>query len=528
MKRYFLKHKWICCQYLFFIILNALVPILSAQWITMVTAYALDQKGGVEQISIYLILICIYTLIIYLAYGKVKQKYKEEIMTEIEQEIYSSILLQHSSDFHQNEPSEYSSFFLNELKIVEESYLMQIPSLISACVQMILVGIYVVVTVQWWVLIYFIISSVLLMQIPKIMSKKIHFSTKKFTDEAGRITMFLKEAFHGFDTLFGNHVQYQYVEQTKKEFFRYEKSHQKLNWLMDVADSLSNGFGLFFQFGLLLLLGIGVVQGTIQNDCFLAVTSISSSFMNGVFVATAAFSKIQAAIPIVDRIKIFQQNTLIPKNDNNENSIDAIQLEHIDCILNGKKILDNLSYRFEKGKKYLIIGESGSGKTTLFNLLNGKIHSSHGSIKAIVKDGDIPLYKYITTINQKPFSFQGTCSSNICMGREVSQNKIKELLEYVHLPLSLLNQKISEESNSISGGELQRVAIARGLIDTRSFLLCDEICANLDKNSAHIIENAICDLDGIGVLFIAHHYTDELRKRFDVVLELKDGRLIEE
>ena len=113
------------------------------------------------------------------------------------------------------------------------------------------------------------------------------------------------------------------------------------------------------------------------------------------------------------------------------------------------------------------------------------------------------------------------------MFRTITDSRLNSLLKSVHLPISCLEQKIDEDSGSVSGGEMQRISIARALVDSRSFLLCDEITANLDPQSAEIVEQAVTSLKSTGILYIAHHYSDKTLKNFDVVLELKNGKLIE-
>lgn len=510
-------------------VMNALIPVLSAQWITEMTGFALGENDHLFFLIIFLVFICVFTLSIYLLYDGAKRKYKESIMTEIEQDMMEAIVLQTEEAFHRYDSSFYTSFFLNDLKLLEESFFVQIPTLLSGLTQMIFVGIYVVVSVNWWILLYFILSSLILLWIPKLMSKRIQEGTQVATKQGSQITTFLKETFQGFDTLAGNHVQKDYVEHAQYNFQQYESARQRVSWLTEISGSLSNGCGLFFQFILLLLLGIGVAQGKIKADYLISITSISSSFMNGVFVVTEAFSYLQTSQPIIKKIQGFQVNPQI-KTTKELPIVQNLSLKNIRYTIGSKILFNNCSYVFEKGRKYLIVGQSGSGKTTLFNLLNGRLTCQDGQIE--LEDGghhplSSPLCEAITTITQKPASFQGTVKTNIKMYRPLEDSKLQLLSKKVNLPLSLLEQTIEEDSASISGGELQRISIARALADPRSFLLCDEITANLDSQSALAVEEAVTSLQSVGILYIAHHYTEETVKKFDIILELKEGKLID-
>ncbi len=510
-------------------IMNGLIPVFSAQWITWVTGYALGENDELVNLALSLAFMSGYTIIVYLSYDRIKRKYKESMMIEIEQEMMDAVVLQPQQSFHRYDSSFYTSFFLNDLKMLEDSYFSQVPTLISGIVQIIFTSVYVVVSVNGWILLYFILSSFILLWIPKYMSQKIQEKAQFATKQAGELTAFLKETFQGFDTLAGNNVQELYTEHSLDHFLHYELAKQKVNWLTMISSSLSNGCGLFFQFVLLFILAICVTEGKIKAEYLISITSISGTFMNGVFTITEAFSNLQTSRPIIKKVQEFQNNPRI-SSEKKRSSVKYIVLKNVDYSINNKVLIDNCSYVFEKGKKYLIIGKSGSGKSTLFNLLNGRISCNKGKIEFRKLNHDscsFPLYEEITTISQKPVSFQGTVKTNIQMNRFLDDKKIKKLLEKVNLPLSVLDQPITEDNTSVSGGELQRISIARALADPRSFLLCDEITANIDPNSASIVEHAVTSVKETGILYIAHHYTKETIKRFDVILELKNGKLID-
>ncbi len=115
MKKYFLKNKKICVQYFILIVMNALIPVLSAQWITGMTGFALRENDDLFYLIVSLGLICVYTLSVYWFYDAIKRKYKESLMVEIEQDMAEAIVLQTQDSFHRYDSSFYTSFFLNDL-----------------------------------------------------------------------------------------------------------------------------------------------------------------------------------------------------------------------------------------------------------------------------------------------------------------------------------------------------------------------------------------------------------------------------
>ncbi len=103
-------------KYLFLMIMNGLIPVFSAQWITWVTGYALGENDELVNLALSLAFMSGYTIIVYLSYDRIKRKYKESMMIEIEQEMMDAVVLQPQQSFHRYDSSSIHHFFLMTLK----------------------------------------------------------------------------------------------------------------------------------------------------------------------------------------------------------------------------------------------------------------------------------------------------------------------------------------------------------------------------------------------------------------------------
>ena len=192
---------------------------------------------------------------------------------------------------------------------------------------------------------------------------------------------------------------------------------------------------------------------------------------------------------------------------------------------NGKKVLNDVSIEFEKGKFYTILGVSGSGKTTLLSLLAGLDEPSSGQI--LYNNEDIKAKGYENHRNNNiSLIFQNynlidymTPLENI---RIVNSKADKRILN----DLGLKDDEINRNVLKLSGGQQQRVAIARTLAANSPVILADEPTGNLDSDTEdEIIEILKKNAHQQGKCVIVVTHSKELAKKSDVILELKDKKL---
>jgi len=219
-----------------------------------------------------------------------------------------------------------------------------------------------------------------------------------------------------------------------------------------------------------------------------------------------------------------------------------LKLEHISYGYNdGNKkrmILEDLDYEFDRGIFYSILGPSGSGKTTLLAVAGGLERSQAGTVFFDgVNINDIGLGNYRK--NKLSFVFQQfnlinylTAAENVVNVMEITGNKVPK--PYYTTALNLLDQfgivKTKAERNvlQLSGGEQQRVAIARSLATNVDLILADEPTGNIDTATEKEIIKIFRRLaDEYNKCIIVVTHSEEVSKLSHVLLDLKDGRLIE-
>lgn len=179
-----------------------------------------------------------------------------------------------------------------------------------------------------------------------------------------------------------------------------------------------------------------------------------------------------------------------------------IRLEHVSKAFGERRLFSNLSVTFEAGKVYALIGSSGSGKTTLMNML-GKLESYDGTI--FYRDRDLASYRSTDFFRHElGYLFQNfgliedqTIAENLKLGligqklsKEEQHKKEGQALERVGLSYLNLDKPIFE----LSGGEAQRVALAKLILKDPPFILADEPTASIDPTTAQLIMELLLSL----------------------------------
>lgn len=201
------------------------------------------------------------------------------------------------------------------------------------------------------------------------------------------------------------------------------------------------------------------------------------------------------------------------------------------------KALDNVSYEFKPGKLYAIMGHSGSGKSTLISILglienytSGKITINNEDISKL-KDNDLSdlRMKYIGFVFQDFYLDEHLKAyENVMLPMLINKNikKSERKEKAIKLLTELgLSKRINHYPKEMSGGEQQRVAIARSLANDPEIILADEPTGNLDETNEKLVFETLKDLAKNGKCVIVVTHSEEIKNYADEVLKINKGVL---
>lgn len=268
-----------------------------------------------------------------------------------------------------------------------------------------------------------------------------------------------------------------------------------------------------------------------------AVTQLSGNITNPIFSMIEAFNKAKAVGDINDKLI-----NMMSKNNQEDNGIEIdefnekIEIRNLTYSFdNNRNILKNINLDLYKGKKYAIVG--GSGKSTLIKLILGYYNNYTGNVYIDGIDNRKirrkSIFKICSIIHQNVFMFDDTVKNNITLYNNYSDKIVDTSIKKAGLNNLInkleggINTRVNENGNNFSGGEKQRIAIARAFVKGSNMIILDEATSSLDNETAYNIEDSLLNIKDITCLVVTHRYNSEILRRYDNIIVIKDGKLYE-
>ena len=304
-----------------------------------------------------------------------------------------------------------------------------------------------------------------------------------------------------------------------------------VNMIGSIAGVLAQ-LGVFLVGAYLALAGYGLTPGVV-----IVFVNLMNFLIQPIAELPGLMASRKAALGLVDKLAAaLEKNTSAGGGEELSGLHKDIRLENVSFGYDDEKeVLHGISTVFEAGKAYAVVGGSGSGKSTLLQLLmagntgyEGNIFMDGTELRRISPQS---LYEIISAIQQNVFVFQASVKDNITMFRDFPKEEIAKAIQRAHLNKIITergeNYLCGEGGNGLSGGEKQRISIARSLLKKSSVLLADEVTVALDAQTAYQVTSDILDLQGMTRIMVTHALEENLLRRYDGILVLKDGRIEE-
>lgn len=210
-------------------------------------------------------------------------------------------------------------------------------------------------------------------------------------------------------------------------------------------------------------------------------------------------------------------------------------IRNLTKVYNGKKVLDIEELELEAGKITGIIGPSGAGKSTLLYILNGLEKATSGEVvfdgKDLAGGADLETRRQMSMVFQKPTVFNTSVYENVAyslklrgMDKALVRNRVLEIASFVGL-----EDKLKQKAVTLSGGEAQRLSLARAIIHRPKVLLLDEPTANLDPANVAMIEKLISHIKSeykTSIVIVTHNMF-QAKRLSDNVAFLLNGNVVE-
>ena len=518
--------------YFIFALCETLLGAIGALLVSWLIQQLIDLIGGYET-GFSLLQLTIITLVLIggiavanmISYHS-KPKFITRGISQYKEYVFGELTKKNISAFSGENSSTYVSALTNDIQTIEQGYLWNTFSMLES----LLTFIGAMVLMIWYspLLTLIAIGLSLLPLIASILTgNKVAVEEKKVSDRNEAYTSTLRDSLGGFSVIKSFKAE--------RELAKAQCGKHKMRILVQMFGSVAGitaQLGVFIFGAYLALSGKGVTAGT---------TMIFVQLMNYVLspigTIPTCIAERKAAKALVEKIA-----NALNANVREESESEHKELEHNITVKDlsfgyepEKQVLTNINCTFELGKKYAIVGASGSGKSTLLNLLMASYQNYDGKI--LYDDTELRdisssnLYEIESIIQQNVFVFNATIQDNITMFRDFSEEQISEAIRLSGLS-ALIEEKgadylCGENGSGLSGGEKQRISIARSLLKKSQVLLVDEATAALDAETAYQVSSAILGLKDVTSIVVTHSLDEGLLKQYDGIITLKNGSIVE-
>lgn len=430
----------------------------------------------------------------------------------------------------------YLSKFTTDIGIILNDGVNNVYGMIMQFVFAVVAVIYLL-CVEPFVLLIVAAVSFVQFAVPNILKKKIASSRKEYTEALEVYLDGIKSDLGGHKVIrtFGAVEQILGKQKKLSDFVcrKNEDSSKTLYWAQALASFVNNA-------AFLVVLGscmFFVAAGRITVGEIVAITNMMNFVLTpcktiaGGMIQLRAMEKVKAELEA-----LLEQDSENDNKENIEQNIKKISLDNVGQKISDNFSLDKLTMTFEKGKKYAIVGKSGSGKSSIIKLLTeygpdytGRVLIDGHELSGLNKES---IMHVSPICYQQTYIFSDTVFNNVTLYQDYSKDEVIEALRKAGIYDTIqklpggVDEKIQENGKNFSGGELQRIALARLFLRNKTMTFLDEITSGLDNATAYEIEKRLLDED-MTIISITHRYNKALMQKYDEIIVMCAGKVVE-
>ncbi|WP_276881847.1 ABC transporter ATP-binding protein [Anaerococcus tetradius] len=506
------------------ILLASLTPFLIGELINIINngeAVALIMKQG-----LITILVALFSGIL-----NTYQNYKWHLFSVEYLNYFRTLLLKaglnKDTSFYKNKNEDYATRILQDSLNIAEDISIGLPMLILNVLRLAIVIFFMVRMNAKLSLIPLTVIPIYIV-VFHFINKDIREKSKKEREGYSLISKTVNEYLSGIFEIKINNKEEFFLDKFRNKIKEYTNILKRMRLLR----AISYGFSTIITGALpvitLVVGGIMVYKGNLEIGflfSFYAYLDFLYEPMNNLI---DWYTNINVSLGMADRILDFLDYEIRSEEGIKVNSIEKIQVKDLDFSYGDKEVLKNISFDLNKGDILAIVGESGSGKSTLANLLLKNIDFKAGSI--FVNGIDLhdidkkSYYDNLSLISQDVFIFTDTLRDNISYGGRL--DKKSHIFKEARLE-KLINSRKSLESlvsnDELSGGEKQRLAIARVLYKNSDLIVLDEFTAALDQENEKEIVDTFMNMNNKDKIYIIISHRKYPLSMANKILDLNDG-----
>lgn len=464
-------------------------------------------------------------------------RFLERAMRQYKDFAFKKLIGKSISSFRDESAAGYLSALTNDAASIETNYLAQMLAMITKAVTFIGA---LLLMCRYSLLMTAIAAG--LTVLPLIASlltgNRLQAVESRVSEQNGEFTAALSDCLAGFTVVKNFKAEreiFRLFAQSNKALEHEKFTGRRIKTLVGMIGAVT---GIFAQLGVFIAgVYLSMKGGSMTPGAVVLFVNLMNFIISPIAELPGLLACRKAALGLVDKLAAALERSSSREGSETLNRLEhGIRLENVSFAYEpGKTVLHGINAEFEAGRAYALVGGSGSGKSTLLNLLMAAETNYSGHILADgIELSDIStesLYGTMAAIQQNVFVFNASIKDNVSMFRDFPKTEMDEAIARAHLG-ALIRERgedylCGENGSGLSGGEKQRISIARSLLKKSSVLLADEVTAALDAQTAHRVSSDILDLQGITRIVVTHTLEESLLRRYDKIFVLRGGRIEE-
>lgn len=464
-------------------------------------------------------------------------RFLERAMRQYKDFAFKKLIGKSISSFRDESAAGYLSALTNDAASIETNYLAQMLAMITKAVTFIGA---LLLMCRYSLLMTAIAAG--LTVLPLIASlltgNRLQAVESRVSERNGEFTAALSDCLAGFTVVKNFKAEreiFRLFAQSNKALEHEKFTGRRIKTLVGMIGAVT---GIFAQLGVFIAgVYLSMKGGSMTPGAVVLFVNLMNFIISPIAELPGLLACRKAALGLVDKLAAALERSSSREGSETLNKLEhGIRLENVSFAYEpGKTVLHGINAEFEAGRAYALVGGSGSGKSTLLNLLMAAETNYSGHILADgIELSDIStesLYGTMAAIQQNVFVFNASIKDNVSMFCDFPKTEMDEAIARAHLG-ALIRERgedylCGENGSGLSGGEKQRISIARSLLKKSSVLLADEVTAALDAQTAHRVSSDILDLQGITRIVVTHTLEESLLRRYDKIFVLRGGRIEE-
>lgn len=464
-------------------------------------------------------------------------RFLERAMRQYKDFAFKKLIGKSISSFRDESAAGYLSALTNDAASIETNYLAQMLAMITKAVTF--VGALLLMCRYSLLMTAIAAGLTVLPLIASLLTgNRLQAVESRVSERNGEFTAALSDCLAGFTVVKNFKAEreiFRLFAQSNKALEHEKFTGRRIKMLVGMIGAVT---GIFAQLGVFIAgVYLSMKGGSMTPGAVVLFVNLMNFIISPIAELPGLLACRKAALGLVDKLAAALERSSSREGSETLNRLEhGIRLENVSFAYEpGKTVLHGINAEFEAGRAYALVGGSGSGKSTLLNLLMAAETNYSGHILADgIELSDIStesLYGTMAAIQQNVFVFNASIKDNVSMFRDFPKTEMDEAIARAHLG-ALIRERgedylCGENGSGLSGGEKQRISIARSLLKKSSVLLADEVTAALDAQTAHRVSSDILDLQGITRIVVTHTLEESLLRRYDKIFVLRGGRIEE-